>query len=229
MDPRWGVVANVVEERLHEGEVVRGTKHFSPGTKVHVVGVRWGMGGETVTVLGLARRPKRWIVVDVRSRVLERWRAKVVYEPAVLRRLDEAGGLVLDEDEARRIADRLAVVAGSERIRLVEGAAEGFDAAAGEHEQRGGVVLRAALPEPKVAWVPTAYVLHDGPAPVAAALVGRIGGAGAPAWRAVWVGRDRVDALADLVIAVQRRVPDAGLWWMTDLTAQLREERDRRR
>jgi hypothetical protein len=45
----------------------------------------------------------------------------------------------------------------------------------------------------------------------------------------VWVGRDRVDALAELVIAVQRRAPEAGLWWMTDLTEQLRAERARRR
>jgi hypothetical protein len=223
------VVANVVDERLHHGEVVHGTKHFSPGTKVHVVRVRWGMGGETVTVLGLARRPKRWIVVDVRSRVLERWRAKVVYEPAVLRRLDEAGARKIDEDEARRIADRLAVVAESERIRLVEGGAAAFEVAAAEHERRGGVVLRAALPEPKVAWEAVAYVLNDGPEPVAAGLVGRIGGSGAPSWRAVWVGRDRVDALAELVIAVQRRAPEAGLWWMTDLTEQLRAERARRR
>ncbi|HEX3313290.1 MAG TPA: hypothetical protein VHR72_00300, partial [Gemmataceae bacterium] len=49
--PVWCVTANVVHERrFGPGGIVihRGTKHFSPGTKVHVVDFYWGMAGERV-------------------------------------------------------------------------------------------------------------------------------------------------------------------------------------
>jgi hypothetical protein len=98
--PRWSVVANVVTERLHgtEATMRRGTKHFRAGTKVHLVSAYWGMGAERVTALGLARRPKRWITVDLDSRALENWRARMVYKPAVLRHLADVKPLWRDND-----------------------------------------------------------------------------------------------------------------------------------
>jgi hypothetical protein len=52
--PRWCVVGNVVAERLHgeDGEQRPGSKQFTGGTKVYYRSAYWGIGGESVTVLG---------------------------------------------------------------------------------------------------------------------------------------------------------------------------------
>lgn len=147
-EPRWCVVANVVDERLHgsEGEHRRGTKHFSAGTKVYLVSAYWGMGGETVTVLGRARRPKRWITVDVRAVVLENWRVKLIYEPAVLRRLGDREHFT--EDEADRAASLLRQVASTERVRLFDRTATDVEQTLRDLRGSGSVVLRASIPGP---------------------------------------------------------------------------------
>jgi hypothetical protein len=223
--PRWCVVANVVRERLHgsEGEVRHGTKHFSPGTKVYLVLAYWGIGGETVKVLGLGRKPRRWITVDVRARVLENWRAKVIYEPAVLRRL--AGAPPMAEEEARRIASVLGSVATVDRTRIVVRDPAGVEAAAAELERQGDAVLRASLPPPTVPHDCHAFVLYDGASPIGGAvLVGKE--PAPPGWSSLWVRRDRADALAELILAVQIRRPDTNAWSLSHLVAQVRLARD---
>ena len=89
---RWGLVGNVVAEHQHggTGEVLRGSKHFSPGTKVYCLPAQWGDGYERCVAVGIARRPRRWITVVMQTNLIENWRAQVIYQPAVLRRL-EAG------------------------------------------------------------------------------------------------------------------------------------------
>src|SRR5688500_15445031 len=84
----WCLVGNVVDE--HEfgetKEVRRGSKHFTPGTKVYCLPPQWD-GHEKTVVVGLARGSRRWITVVMPTFLITGWRAKVVYKPAVLRRL----------------------------------------------------------------------------------------------------------------------------------------------
>lgn len=223
--PRWGVVGNVVVERLHgaDGEVRRGTKQFSPGTKVYLVDAYWGKGGETVTVLGLARRPKRWISVDLSARVLESWRAKLIHDPAVLRRLVHARPVT--EAEASRLASVLGRVSSTERVRLVERAPHEAEAAAEEQASRGRTILRASLPVLSAAQASSAWVLYDGADPVASARLGEHPN-GVRTWRDLWILGDRPETLAELIVLVERRADRTNLWSLTELVAQIRHARE---
>ena len=228
--PRWCVVGNVVAERLHgsEGDVRRGTKQFSPGTKVYLVDAYWGMGGETVSVLGLARRPKRWISVDVSARVLENWRAKLIYDPGVLRRLLHTQSPT--EAEASRLASVLGRISSTERVRLVEREPHEAEGAAEELERRGLTILRASLPVLSAPQVSSTWVLYDGADPVASAGLGEHRN-GVCTWRDLWVLSDRPETLAELIVLVERRAEHANLtdlWSLTWLVAQIRQAREER-
>jgi hypothetical protein len=87
----WCLVGNVVEE--HEfgeaKELRRGSKHFTPGTKVYCLPAQWGDGYEKVVAVGICRGSRRWITVVMSTDLITNWRAKVVYKEAVLRRLRE--------------------------------------------------------------------------------------------------------------------------------------------
>ncbi len=100
----WGVVANVVRERLHgeDLEVRRGLKHFTGGTKVWVSRPWNGDGGERLWVVGPGRRSRRPVRVIVRRIHLEHPRARAVYSPAVLRRLEGVPGMLHDTLGASR-------------------------------------------------------------------------------------------------------------------------------
>lgn len=83
----WCVVANVADE-THVGPagaiVRRGTKHFSPGTKVYCFPPLWGDGYERVRVLGRHRGARGLVEMIVPFRHLTNWRAKLVYDPFVV-------------------------------------------------------------------------------------------------------------------------------------------------
>ena len=86
--PVWCVVANVIQDRPSgPGGVVihRGTKHFAPGAKVHVVDFYWGTAGERVTVVGRHRKSRRYITLTMQSSHLANWRAELTYSPHVIR------------------------------------------------------------------------------------------------------------------------------------------------
>jgi hypothetical protein len=87
----WCLVGNVVEAHAfgEAKEVRRGSRHFTPGTKVYCLPPQWGDGYEKVVAVGLARGSRRWVTVVMPRRLITNWRAKVVYKPAVLRRLRE--------------------------------------------------------------------------------------------------------------------------------------------
>lgn len=89
-DTQWCLVGNIVEERKYgEGgtERRRGTKHFAPGTKVYCLPVQWGDGYEQIMVIGRHRGAKQFRTMIISSIWVTNWRAKVVYNPEVLRRL----------------------------------------------------------------------------------------------------------------------------------------------
>jgi hypothetical protein len=94
----WGVVANVVRQRLHGQELDPrpGLRHFSAGTRVWVSGVWNGDGGERLWVVGPHRGSRRPVRMVVQRRHLERARARAVYSPVVLRRLETVSRMVYE-------------------------------------------------------------------------------------------------------------------------------------
>lgn len=93
MPTQWCLVGNIIEERPYGPggqEVRRGTKHFAPGTKVYCLPAQWGDGYEQILVIGRHRGSKKWVTMVISSDWVTNWRAKLVYEPAVLRRLHVA-------------------------------------------------------------------------------------------------------------------------------------------
>ena len=138
---RWCLVANIVDwHRAGEGgtQILEGTKHFSPGTKVYCLPSQWGDGYEQVVVIGRHRGQRRLHLMIVSYRYLTNWRAKVIYSPAVFRLMDEWGEtpghccnwcceqyvskyvkILLERDHEERAKDEAA------RIRLAEQGADG--------------------------------------------------------------------------------------------------------
>jgi hypothetical protein len=91
-EPQWCLVGNVVNDRLsgeEEREIKQGTKHFSPGTKIYAFPAQWGDGYEKIIVVGRHRGSKDFVTMAIRSDWVTNWRAKVVYNPEVLRRLQQ--------------------------------------------------------------------------------------------------------------------------------------------
>lgn len=90
---QWCLVGNIVHERRYgEGgnQVRQGTRHFAPGTKVYCLPAQWGDGYEHIVVIGRHRGSHGWATMVIESAWVTNWRAQVVYEPAVLRRIQEA-------------------------------------------------------------------------------------------------------------------------------------------
>ncbi len=112
--PVWCVAANVLIERGYGpggAEKRRGPKHFAPGAKVFVYEFFWGMGGESVTVIGRHRKSHRFIRLTMPAKHLANWRAELVYSPYVARQVREFGefaGLPADSGKARLRAEEIA-------------------------------------------------------------------------------------------------------------------------
>jgi hypothetical protein len=90
---QWCLIGNIKEDISygHGGKTIRkGTKHFSPKTKVHVLPTQWGDGYEQVVVVGRHRGSKKYVTMIIPETSITNWRAKVVYKQEVLRRLQEA-------------------------------------------------------------------------------------------------------------------------------------------
>lgn len=125
LTPIWSLVANVVAERAYGSggsEVRAGTKVFRPNAKVYVVNGYPGTGMEVVTAIGRGRgRSPRLVRADMPTKHLTNWRVRLVYSPAVLRRITDPdirflGSLIADESpdpgsaEYRKRLERLAAV-----------------------------------------------------------------------------------------------------------------------
>jgi hypothetical protein len=89
----------------------RGTKHFAPGAKVYVYDFFWGVGGESVTVMGRHRKSRRFIQLSMPAKHLANWRAELAYSPAVakvIRENAEFGSLDAGSERAHRHAEEIA-------------------------------------------------------------------------------------------------------------------------
>ena len=114
--PIWCAVANVVAyaPRGPGGELIReGTKHFKAGAKVYCFTAYYGTGGDTVRVIGRARKSHRWITIAMPTKLLCNARAKLCYDPAVLKRIaeDDGGqrGSQKDAESLAALVNRLSV------------------------------------------------------------------------------------------------------------------------
>ncbi len=93
-ESQWCLIGNIAEEPPSGpgGEDVKiGTKHFSPGTKVYCFPAEWGDGYDQIRVVARHRGSKRYVTMIISSSWVTNWRAKVVYSPEVIRRLEEGG------------------------------------------------------------------------------------------------------------------------------------------
>jgi hypothetical protein len=84
---QWCLIGNVVGTRPADES---GTKHFSAGTKVYCFPALWGDGYEKVLVIGRHRGSHQFVTMIINSDWVSNWRAQVVYNPEVLRRLHDA-------------------------------------------------------------------------------------------------------------------------------------------
>lgn len=119
-ESQWCLVGNIVEERCggEGGKKVRlGTKNFLGGTKVYCLRTSWGDGYQKTKMIGRHRGSKQFITTIANVDYVTNWRAQVVYNPEVLRRIKmaktqweskeevEAYVGILIERQARQIAD----------------------------------------------------------------------------------------------------------------------------
>src|SRR5687768_3513374 len=106
--PIWCAVANVVNQapRGPGGELIReGTKHFKAGAKVYCFTAYLGDGGDTARVIGRARKSQRWMTIAMPTKLLRNARAKLCYEPAVLKRIvEDDGGRCGSQEDAESLA-----------------------------------------------------------------------------------------------------------------------------
>lgn len=82
----WGLVGNIVDEHPYgkDKKIVRGTKHFKPGTKVYCLKTHWGDGYESIPVIGRNRKGKL-IEIVMRRDLIENFRMKKVFSPSVIK------------------------------------------------------------------------------------------------------------------------------------------------
>ncbi len=109
-EPRWCVVANVKAE-IASRPGYRGSKHFRAGARIHIIG---GFSGNCadVAVIGRHRGSQRWITLIMRVQHLEAFRAKPIYHPEVLKRLERFShngcSMIRDQEDARAWVGHLA-------------------------------------------------------------------------------------------------------------------------
>ncbi|MBR4950176.1 MAG: hypothetical protein IKZ25_05305 [Clostridia bacterium] len=82
---RYGVVANIIEYHTDEnGNVYRGTKPFTTGTKVYLNGKHWNTNKRQIEVIG-RNRFGRIALEWIDTWFLENLRVKRIYKPNVLK------------------------------------------------------------------------------------------------------------------------------------------------
>lgn len=83
---RWCLTGNIVEEREYgeKGETRKGTKLFSPGTRVYIAPAQWGDGFENVVVIGKPRGKRHLAEYVMPARHICNFRIKKVYDPRAL-------------------------------------------------------------------------------------------------------------------------------------------------
>jgi hypothetical protein len=106
IEPLWCVVANIAEDISfgEEHRIQKGTKHFSPGTKVYCCPPLWGDGYENIKVVARHRGSKQFVTMIVRAKWLTNCRAKLVYNPHIL---NEISNVWDGSEKSKNLAENL--------------------------------------------------------------------------------------------------------------------------
>lgn len=89
IDWKYCVIGNIKKTHIDENGVLRcGTVAYPGGRKVYLCGKYWTNAQETITVIGLSRKGRRYRVEDVPVSLIENVRGKRVYKPKVLKIMD---------------------------------------------------------------------------------------------------------------------------------------------
>jgi len=80
------IVGNIVNKHFYgeHKEIRRGTKHFRPNAKVYCLPEYGGMGHETMVVLGIPRKTRRFIKIAIPTKRIKNFRIKTVYKPLAI-------------------------------------------------------------------------------------------------------------------------------------------------
>ncbi|MCS7461745.1 hypothetical protein N0M98_16445 [Paenibacillus doosanensis] len=83
----WCLVGNIIEERyVGEAKVIgKGTKKFSPNSKVYCFPALWGDGYEEIKVIGRTRRRRNYSIVITSSKYITNWRLQKVFAPYIVK------------------------------------------------------------------------------------------------------------------------------------------------
>jgi hypothetical protein len=105
LDFVWSLVGNIVGEHAvgENKEIRKGTKHFSPGTKVYCFPPLWGDGYEKIQVIGRPRQSSRFIKVIIKSKLVRNWRMQKVYSSHIRLEMLANGGWDGTEESRKRI------------------------------------------------------------------------------------------------------------------------------
>jgi len=108
-EPIWCVVANIAENIPfgEEHHIQKGTKHFSPSTKVYCYPPLWGDGYEKIKVVARHRGSKQFVTMIVRDKWLVDCRAKLAYNPHII---SELGDVWDGSEKSKQLAEELARV-----------------------------------------------------------------------------------------------------------------------
>ncbi|MDF2921648.1 MAG: hypothetical protein K0R57_562 [Paenibacillaceae bacterium] len=90
----WCLVGNIINERFYgaEKEIKRGTKKFSPGSKVYCFPALWGDGYEEIKVIGKTRKRKNYSVLITSSKYITNWRIQKAFTPFIVKTMIENQG-----------------------------------------------------------------------------------------------------------------------------------------
>jgi hypothetical protein len=101
----WCLVGNIIGEHPvgERKEMKRGTKHFSPGTKVYCFPPHWGDGYEKIYVIGRPRKSSRFIKVIIKSNLVTNWRIQKVFSHHIKRDMIKNNGWDETEESKQRI------------------------------------------------------------------------------------------------------------------------------
>lgn len=100
----WCLVGNIVGEHAvgENKEIRKGTKHFSPGTKVYCFPPMWGDGYERIYVIGRPRQSARFIKVIIKSNLVTNWRLQKVFKPHIKQEMIKTNGWDETEESKER-------------------------------------------------------------------------------------------------------------------------------
>ena len=83
---KYCAVGNIKKTHLDESGVLRyGTAAYPGGSKVYLCGKYWNKSQDTITVIGLNRRGRKYRVEHIPVSLIENIRRKQVYKPKVLK------------------------------------------------------------------------------------------------------------------------------------------------